>query len=72
MEETIHINTLAYMENGSSAQIIATFCDEGLYAACAPAIEAWIAKQDPDCILTESCEWNVTIDVSMEEEHTDE
>lgn len=67
--ETIHINTLAYMEHGCSAQIVATFCDERLYAACAPAIEAWIAKQDPNYILTESCEWNVAIEVDMEEEH---
>jgi len=62
--EEIHIDTIAYMENGGSwAQIIATFADEELYAMCAPIIEQWIAKQDPDYILTESCEKGITLEV---------
>ncbi|MGA0397440.1 MAG: hypothetical protein ACO3O3_09775 [Ilumatobacteraceae bacterium] len=62
--EEVHINTIAYMEKPQSwAQIIATFADEELYAACAPAIEAWIAKQDPNYILTESCEHSINMEI---------
>ena len=62
--EEIYINTIAYMEKPQSwGQIIATFADEELYAACAPAIEAWIAKQDPNYILTESCELDISVEV---------
>lgn len=62
--EQIHIDTIAYMEKqGSWAQIIATFANEELYSMCAPVIEQWIAKQDPDYILTESCEKDITLEV---------
>lgn len=62
--EEIHIDTIAYMEKqGRWAQIIATFADEELYSMCAPVIEQWIAKKDPDYILTESCEKGITLEV---------
>lgn len=64
MTEEVHINTIAYMEKqGSWAEIIATFSNESLYEACAPAIEAWIAKQDPNYILTESCEHIIKVEI---------
>ena len=62
--EEVCIDTIAYMEKqGSWAQIIATFADEELYGLCAPVIEAWIAKQDPSYILTESCERGICVEV---------
>lgn len=62
--EEVYIDTIAYMEKqGSWAQIVATFIDEELYAACAPAIEAWVKKRDPDYILTESCEKAITMEI---------
>ena len=64
MSEEVYIDTIAYMEKqGRWAQIIATFADEELYSLCAPVIEAWIAKQDPDYILTESCERGICVEV---------
>lgn len=62
--QEVYIDTIAYMEKqGSWAQIVATFGDEGLYTMCAPVIEQWIKNQNPDYILTESCERDIVVEV---------
>ena len=62
--EEVYIDTIAYVEKqGSWAEPIATFSNEELYSLCAPVIEEWIAKQDPNYILTESCERDIVVEV---------
>lgn len=58
----VYVNTIAYMEKPQCwSSPIATFASEELYALCAPIIEQWIVKQNPDYILSESCEINQVI-----------
>ena len=52
--EEVYIDTIAYLEDGKGASILATFADEELYSLCAPVIEKWIKDKDPNYFLTES------------------
>ena len=63
MSEEVYIDTIAYMEDGKGASILATFADQELYSLCAPVIEAWIKDQGPSYILTESCERDICVEV---------
>ncbi len=68
MSQDVYVNTIAYMEKPQSwASPVATFSSEELYALCAPIIEQWIADQDPNYILSESCEINQVISLQEAE-----
>tara|TARA_R100000655_G_C2937292_1_gene185063 strand:- start:24 stop:230 length:207 start_codon:yes stop_codon:yes gene_type:complete len=61
--EEVYIDTIAYLEDGKGASILATFADEELYSLCAPVIEQWIKDKDPNYFLTESCDRGITMEV---------
>tara|TARA_R100001460_G_scaffold93113_1_gene135027 strand:+ start:1229 stop:1420 length:192 start_codon:yes stop_codon:yes gene_type:complete len=61
--EEIYIDTMAYLEDGKGASIIATFANEELYSVCAPVIEQWVKSQNSNYFLTESCERDFTVEV---------
>lgn len=70
MTTQIDINVIAYVEEPRKwAAPIATFASEQLYLLCAPVIERYIAdhfnggSREGDCILTESCELDILVEV---------
>ena len=64
MSQDIYVNTVAYMEKPQAwSSPVATFASEELYALCAPIIEQWIADQDPNYVLSESCEINKVVEL---------
>ena len=63
MTEQVYIDTIAYLEDGKGASILATFAHQELYNLCAPVIEKWITDQDTDWFLTESCERDICVEI---------
>lgn len=71
MTQDIYVNTIAFMEKPQAwSSPVATFANEELYSLCAPIIEQWIAKRNPNYVLSESCEINKVI--ALLEEQTGE
>ena len=66
MMEEVHIDTIAYLEDGKGASILATFAHQELYSLCAPVIEKWIKDQGSGYYLTESCERDICLEIEDE------